>query len=163
MNRKEIDVKFKMKHSYLSVGDLDIQTYHAAYLARSAVVSILISLELDIMSKRLHALLDGHAEKSCGDESRNEVHVWLGENHPENKWTKTNISRRRRPGQILERHNLAEDCTIQTNLEAACWGLRPNTGHYGCPMMMMMEYHRITRRENKPADEQWHATRSARF
>ena len=35
----------------------------------------------------------------------------------------------RRPGQILERHDLAEDSTRQGNLE---------TGHYGCPMMMMM-------------------------
>ena len=26
----------------------------------------------------------------------------------------------------------------QANMETACWGLRPTTGHYGCPMMMMM-------------------------
>ena len=44
---------------------------------------------------------------------------------------------KRRPGQILERHDLAEDCTRQANLETACWGLRPTTGHNGCPMMMM--------------------------
>ena len=44
----------------------------------------------------------------------------------------------RRPGQILERHDLIEDSTRQANLEEACWGIRPTTGHYGCPMMMMM-------------------------
>ena len=54
---------------------LGMQIYDAEYLARSAVVFILISLEPDIMSKRLHALLDGHADTSCGDESRNEVQV----------------------------------------------------------------------------------------
>ena len=40
----------------------------------------------------------------------------------------------RRPGQILERHDMAEDSTIQGNLETACWGLRPTTGHNGCLM-----------------------------
>ena len=44
---------------------------------------------------------------------------------------------KRRHGQI-ERHDLAEDSTRQGNLETACWGLRPTTGHYDCPMMMMM-------------------------
>ena len=39
----------------------------------------------------------------------------------------------RRPGQILERHDLAEDSTKQANLETACWGLPPTTGHYGYP------------------------------
>ena len=40
----------------------------------------------------------------------------------------------RRPGQILERRDLAEDNTIQ----AKCMlRLCPTTGHYGCPMMMM--------------------------
>ena len=34
----------------------------------------------------------------------------------------------RRPGQILERDDLAEDCTRQANLETASWGLRPTTG-----------------------------------
>ena len=41
----------------------------------------------------------------------------------------------RRPGQISERHDLAEDSTRQANLEVACWGLRPTTVHYGCTMM----------------------------
>ena len=41
----------------------------------------------------------------------------------------------RRPGQILERHDMAEDSTRQANMETACWGLRPTTGHYDCPMM----------------------------
>ena len=39
---------------------------------------------------------------------------------------------------ILERHDLAENSTRQSNLEMACCYLRPTTGHYGCPMMMMM-------------------------
>ena len=46
----------------------------------------------------------------------------------------------RRPGQILERHDMAEDNTRRANLETACRGLRPTTGHYGCPMMMMMTF-----------------------
>ena len=33
--------------------------------------------------------------------------------------------------------NKALYCVRQANLEAACWGLRPTMGHYGCPMMMM--------------------------
>ena len=37
-----------------------------------------------------------------------------------------------RPGQILERNDMAEDSTRQTFLETACWGLSPTTGHYGC-------------------------------
>ena len=39
---------------------------------------------------------------------------------------------------ILERHDLAENSTRQSNLEMACCYLRPTTAHYGCPMMMMM-------------------------
>ena len=35
----------------------------------------------------------------------------------------------RRPGQILERHDMAEDRTRQGNLERECWGIRPTTGH----------------------------------
>ena len=31
---------------------------------------------------------------------------------------------------------MAEDSTRQVNLETACRGLRPTTGHYGCLMMM---------------------------
>ena len=31
---------------------------------------------------------------------------------------------------ILERHDLAEGSTRQANLETACWGLRPTTGHF---------------------------------
>ena len=46
----------------------------------------------------------------------------------------------RRPGQILERYDMAEDSTRQGHLERACGGLRPTTGHYGCSMMMMMRY-----------------------
>ena len=37
----------------------------------------------------------------------------------------------RRPG-LLERHDMAEDGTAQANLETACSGLHPTTGHYGC-------------------------------
>ena len=44
----------------------------------------------------------------------------------------------RRPEQILERHDMADDSTRQGNLETACWGLRSTTGHNGCLMMMMM-------------------------
>ena len=42
------------------------------------------------------------------------------------------------PGQILERHDMAEDSTRQGTLEAACWGICPTTGHNGCLMMMNM-------------------------
>ena len=50
---------------------------------------------------------------------------------------KTRQAVKRRPGQIRERHDLAKDSTRQANLEEACCGLHPSTGHYGCPMMMM--------------------------
>ena len=40
--------------------------------------------------------------------------------------------------QILERPYMAEDSTRQGNLETACRGIRPTTGHNGCLMMMMM-------------------------
>ena len=33
---------------------------------------------------------------------------------------------------------MAEDSTRQGNLDTACSGLRPTTGHNGCLMMMMM-------------------------
>ena len=36
------------------------------------------------------------------------------------------------------RHNLAEDGACQANLEAACLGSHPTTGHYDCPMT---DYH----------------------
>ena len=42
----------------------------------------------------------------------------------------------RRPGQTLERHDLAEASTRQANLETAC--LRATTGHNGGAMVMMM-------------------------
>ena len=41
-----------------------------------------------------------------------------------------------RPEKILEGHDLEEDSTRHGNLATACWGLRPATGHYGCPMMI---------------------------
>ena len=50
----------------------------------------------------------------------------------------TSQAMERRPGQILERHDMAEESTRQGSLETACWGLRPTTGHNGCLMMMMM-------------------------
>ena len=50
----------------------------------------------------------------------------------------TNQTVERRPGQILERHDLAEDNTRQANMETAHRGLRPITGHYRYPMMMML-------------------------
>ncbi len=48
----------------------------------------------------------------------------------------TSQAMERRPGQILERHDMAKDSTRQSNLETACWGLCPTTGHNGCVMMM---------------------------
>ena len=56
----------------------------------------------------------------------------------ENVTRETSHAVKRRSGQILERHDLAEDSTRQANLEEACRDLRPTTGHYGFPMMMMM-------------------------
>ena len=45
----------------------------------------------------------------------------------------------RRPGQVglEERHDLAENSAVQVNLKAAWWSIRPTTGLYDCPMMMM--------------------------
>ena len=57
---------------------------------------------------------------------------------PEKKSRETSQAVERRPGQILERHDMAEDSTRQGHLETTCWGLRPTTGHNGCLMMMMM-------------------------
>ena len=39
---------------------------------------------------------------------------------------------------LLEGYHLAEDSARQADVKAACWGLRPTTGHYGCTTMMMM-------------------------
>ena len=50
----------------------------------------------------------------------------------------TSQTMEKQPGQILERHDMAEDSTRQGHLETACWGLRPTTGHNSCLMMMMM-------------------------
>ena len=44
----------------------------------------------------------------------------------------------RRPVQILEQHDMAEDSTRQGHLETARRCLRATTGHNGCLMMMMM-------------------------
>ena len=44
---------------------------------------------------------------------------------PEKTTRKTSQAAERRPGQILERHDLAEDCSRQANLETICRGLRP--------------------------------------
>ena len=54
----------------------------------------------------------------------------------EKKTRETSQVVERRPGQILERHDMAEDSTRQANLETACWGL-PSPNH-GCPMMVTM-------------------------
>ena len=43
----------------------------------------------------------------------------------------------RRPGQILERHDLAEDGTRQANMDTMR-GHHPTTGRNGCPVMMIM-------------------------
>ena len=44
----------------------------------------------------------------------------------------------RRPRQILERDDLAEDSARLANLETACWGLCPTMWHYGYPVITMM-------------------------
>ena len=67
----------------------------------------------------------------------------LARHHLETIWQEktsreTSQAVERRPGQILERHDMAEDSTRQGHLETTCWGLRPTTGHNGCLMMMMM-------------------------
>ena len=56
----------------------------------------------------------------------------------ENTTRETSQAVERRPGQILERHDMAEDSTRQGNVEAACWGLCTTTGHNGCLIMMNM-------------------------
>ena len=45
----------------------------------------------------------------------------------------------RRPGQMLERHDLAEDSAREAVLKTARRGHRPTTGHYRCPIMKMMK------------------------
>ena len=67
----------------------------------------------------------------------------LARHHLETIWQEktsreTSQAVERRPGQILERHDMTEDSTRQGHLETTCWGLRPTTGHNGCLMMMMM-------------------------
>ena len=66
----------------------------------------------------------------------------LAWHHLETIWQKkttreTSQAVERRPRQILERHDMAEDSTRLGNLETACWGLRPTTGHNGCCLIMM--------------------------
>ena len=46
----------------------------------------------------------------------------------------------RRPGQILERHDMAENSTRRASMEVTCWSLRPNMGYCGCPMMTKHMY-----------------------
>ena len=43
------------------------------------------------------------------------------------KTRETSQMMERRPGQILERHELAEDSTREANWETACWGLHPTS------------------------------------
>ena len=57
----------------------------------------------------------------------------------ENTTRETSQAVERRPGQILERHNLADDSTRLANLETACWGLRPTTAIQWWGMMMILE------------------------
>ena len=75
----------------------------------------------------------------------------LARHHLETIWQEkmsreTSQAVERRPGQILERHDMAEDSTRQGHLETTCWGLRPTTGHNGCLMMMMMNVRLIASR-----------------
>ena len=78
----------------------------------------------------------GHINRLKDDRWTSRVTTWRQydkkrrQGRPAKRW--------RRPGQILEGHDLAENSTRQVNLETACWGIRPTTGHHGCPMMMMM-------------------------
>ena len=75
----------------------------------------------------------GHINRLKDDRWTSRVTAWL-----EKTTRETSQAVDRRPGQILERHDMAEDSTRQGNLETTCWGLRPTTGHNGCLMMMMM-------------------------
>ena len=57
----------------------------------------------------------------------------LARHHLETIWQEktsreTSQAVERRPGQILERHDMAEDSTRQGHLETTCWGLRPTHG-----------------------------------
>ena len=58
----------------------------------------------------------------------------------ENTTTETSQAVERRHGQILERHDLADDCASWAYLEATGGGHRPTTGHYGCPIMMIVRF-----------------------
>ena len=77
----------------------------------------------------------GHINRLKDDRWTSRVTTWRQQ---ENTSRETSQAVERRPRQILERHDMAAESTIQGNLETACWGLRPTTGHNGCLMMMMM-------------------------
>ena len=44
----------------------------------------------------------------------------------------------RRPGQILERHDQAEDSTLRLTWRRHADAIRPTSVHYGCPTMTTM-------------------------
>ena len=48
------------------------------------------------------------------------------------------MTRKDDKGDQPSKHDMPAESTRQGNLETACRGLRPTTGHNGCLMMMMM-------------------------
>ena len=77
----------------------------------------------------------GHINRLNDDRWTSRVTTWRPY---DKKRRETSQAVERRPGQILERHDMAEDSTRQGHLETTCWGLRPTTGHNGCLMMLMI-------------------------
>ena len=59
------------------------------------------------------------------------TNVWVREK------TQVKAIRQEMANRAVERNNLAEEGARKANLDAACRGLRPITGHYSCPMMII--------------------------
>ena len=82
----------------------------------------------------------GHINRLKDDRWTSRVTTWRPYDKKKTS-RETSQAVERQPGQILERHDMAEDSTIQGHLETTCRGLRPTTGHNGCLMMNDDDYY----------------------
>ena len=103
----------------------------------------------------------GHINRLKDDRWTSRVTMHLETIWQENTTMETSQAVERRPGQIRERHDMAEDSTRQGHLETTCWGLRPTTGHDGC--LMMLELKRFILQQTFCYSENMHTTWLLRY
>ena len=126
-----------LKLSNARLGDMPVisyaatHEYHPRVRERTKVIDIINTV------RKMKWFWAGHTNHLKDDRWTSRVTTW----RPlwqEKTTRETSQAVERRPRQILEWHDMAVESTRQGNLETACWGLRPTTGHNGCLMMMMM-------------------------